>query len=131
VIMWSLANESFWGSNFQKEYDYAKAEDTTRPVIFSYPITQPQGTRAYDIWSLHYAGWDCDPSSKADNFSIGESWGHDAPVLHDEYAHGPCYDLPEQMRDRRSGISGARASSDSGRASLPPTVRWEAPFGVA
>ena len=99
VIMWSLANESFWGSNFQKEYDYAKAEDTTRPVIFSYPITMPQGTRAYDIWSLHYAGWDCDPSSKADNFSIGESWGHDAPVLHDEYAHGPCYDLPEQMRD--------------------------------
>ncbi len=99
VIMWSLANESFWGSNFQKEYDYAKAEDTTRPVIFSYPITMPQGTRAYDIWSLHYASWDCDPSSKADNFSIGESWGHDAPVLHDEYAHGPCYDLPEQVRD--------------------------------
>jgi beta-galactosidase len=99
VIMWSLANESYWGSNFQREYDHAKRVDPGRPVIFSYPITMPEGTRAYDIWSLHYASYDCDAAEKTDNFSVGKSWGRDAPVLHDEYAHGPCYDLPEQMRD--------------------------------
>lgn len=99
IIMWSLANESYWGRNFQAEYDYAKAEDTTRPVIFSYPITMPEGTQAYDIWSLHYAEYGVDVAAKTDNHSIGESWGHDAPVLHDEYAHIVCYNLPEQMRD--------------------------------
>ncbi len=99
VLMWSLANESYWGRNFQKQYDYARAEDASRPLIFSYPITMPEGTRAYDIWSLHYAEYGCDVATKTDNHTIGESWGHDAPVLHDEYAHITCYDLPEQKRD--------------------------------
>jgi hypothetical protein len=99
VLMWSLANESYWGRNFQAQYDHARAVDHTRPLIYSYPITMPEGTNAYDIWSEHYASWDCDPSAKLDNFGVGESWGHDAPVVHDEYIHVPCYDLPEQMRD--------------------------------
>lgn len=99
VLMWSLANESYWGRNFQMEYDYAKAEDPSRPVIFSYPITMPEGTQGYDIWSLHYAEWDRDPAEMADNHSVGKAWGHRAPVLHDEYIHIPCYDLPEQRRD--------------------------------
>ena len=34
VLMWSLCNESYWGSNFQHEYDYARREDATRPLIF-------------------------------------------------------------------------------------------------
>ena len=99
VLMWSLANESYWGRNFQLEYEYAKQADPTRPVIFSYPITIPDGVRGCDIWSLHYGDWDHNPASRTDNFSIGEAWGHDMPVLHDEYIHIPCYDFPEQMRD--------------------------------
>jgi hypothetical protein len=99
VIMWSLANESYWGRNFEKQFAYAKAADPSRPAIFSYPITQPEGTRDYDIWSLHYASWDEDPAKKSDNFDSGEAWGHDAPVIHDEFAHIPCYDTDEQMRD--------------------------------
>jgi len=54
VIFWSLGNESAWGTNFQKEHDYAKQEDTTRPIIFSYPETVPRGVDCYDLFSKHY-----------------------------------------------------------------------------
>ena len=99
VIMWSLGNESYLGRNIQLQHDYAKQEDPGRPTIFSYPITIPETKKCYDIWSLHYANYDHDPSAMTDNFSVGESWGHTAPVLHDEVAHIPCYNLSELMRD--------------------------------
>lgn len=34
VIMWSLGNESYWGSNFYAMYDWVHAEDPTRPVHY-------------------------------------------------------------------------------------------------
>lgn len=34
VIMWSLGNESFWGSNFFAMYDLIKAQDPTRPIHY-------------------------------------------------------------------------------------------------
>ena len=34
VIMWSLGNESYWGSNFFAMYDWMHAEDPTRPVHY-------------------------------------------------------------------------------------------------
>ncbi|MBZ5543791.1 MAG: beta-galactosidase, partial [Acidobacteriia bacterium] len=79
VVFWSLGNESAWGSNFQKEHDYAKQEDTSRPVIFSYPRTVPQGVDGYDLFSEHYPKFDEDLTSK------------DLPKLNDEYAHISCY----------------------------------------
>jgi beta-galactosidase len=99
VIMWSLANESYWGRNFQKQLEYARQEDPTRPTIFSYPITIPNGHPGVDIWSLHYASWNANPADRQDNFSVGMAWNHSLPVLHDEYAHLPCYDHPELRRD--------------------------------
>lgn len=99
LLMWSLSNESYWGRNFQAEYDHARKADITHPLIFSYPITVPEGGNAYDIWSEHYAPWDCDPSAKLDTLGTGESWGRDLPVLHDESIHTPCYDRTEQTRD--------------------------------
>ncbi|MGO8791542.1 MAG: glycoside hydrolase family 2 TIM barrel-domain containing protein [Terriglobia bacterium] len=86
VIFWSLGNESAWGSNFQKEHDYAKREDTTRPVIFSYPLTVPKGTDCYDLYSEHYPNVDGDLTSK------------DLPKLNDEYAHISCYNHETLMR---------------------------------
>ncbi|MEG2217689.1 MAG: glycoside hydrolase family 2 TIM barrel-domain containing protein [Clostridia bacterium] len=41
VLMWSLGNESYWGSNFSAMYEYIKAEDPTRPVHY-------EGDRAGD-----------------------------------------------------------------------------------
>jgi beta-galactosidase len=34
VIMWSLGNEAFYGSNFQDMYDHIKAIDDTRPIHY-------------------------------------------------------------------------------------------------
>lgn len=87
VIFWSLGNESAWGTNFQKEHDYAKREDPTRPVIFSYPRTVPAGVDGYDLFSHHYPAVDGDLTSK------------DIPKLNDEYAHISCYNTETLKRD--------------------------------
>jgi hypothetical protein len=87
VILWSLGNESQWGTNIAREYAYAKNEDRTRPVIFSYPKTVPQGTDGYDIWSEHYP--DVDGDLKSAEF----------PKLNDEFAHVACYNAATLQRD--------------------------------
>ncbi|MXZ42327.1 MAG: hypothetical protein F4Y08_05795 [Caldilineaceae bacterium SB0662_bin_9] len=99
VIMWSLANECYWGTNFHKCFDYVKAADPSRPVLFSYPNTMPEGAPACDIWSSHYANWDSDPSAMSDTWSQHGPGLSPMPVLHDEYAHGTCYNMSEQHRD--------------------------------
>ena len=99
VIMWSLANECYWGTNFQREFDYTKTADPSRPIIFSYPNTMPADAGPCDIWSSHYANWDRNPGTQSDNWS---RYGHIAgvmPVLHDEFAHIACYNRTEQRRD--------------------------------
>jgi len=90
VIIWSLGNESRWGSNIAKEYAYVKREDPTRPVIFSYPNTVPKGTDGYDIWSEHYPTFDGDLTSS------------NLPKLNDEYAHVACYNTGTLKHD--SGV---------------------------
>jgi hypothetical protein len=87
VIFWSLGNESAWGSNFQKEHDYARREDASRPIIFSYPRTVPSGVDCYDLLSEHYPKVDGDLTSK------------DFPKLNDEYAHISCYNTETLKRD--------------------------------
>jgi hypothetical protein len=87
VIFWSLGNESVWGPNFQKEHHYAKVEDTTRPIIFSYPETVPKGKDCYDLLSKHY------PEVGGDLTSA------EYPKLNDEYAHISCYNKETLKRD--------------------------------
>jgi len=87
VLMWSLGNESRWGTNIAAEYAYAKREDRSRPVIFSYPESVPAGTAGYDIWSEHYAKVDGDLTSAS------------VPKLNDEYAHVSCYNVETLRRD--------------------------------
>jgi hypothetical protein len=87
VLMWSLGNESRWGTNIAQEYAYAKREDPSRPVIFSYPGTVPAGTAGYDIWSEHY------PKVDGDLKSAG------VPKLNDEYGHVSCYNTETLKRD--------------------------------
>ena len=115
VLMWSMGNESAYGRNIRKQYDYVKIEDPTRPVIFSWSDLAPFGTAPpYEIYSLHYAYYDSDPSAFSDlwsgtwwnpgyakNFSTaGQNQAQlDVPVLHDESTHIPAYNLHEQMRD--------------------------------
>ncbi len=94
ILIWSLGNESNYskvasqsgGNAFQTERDYLKDVEPTRPCIFSFPDTgEPAGFA--DIYSAHYASV---------TGGLGRS---DKPVLHDEFAHIPCYNLDELQRD--------------------------------
>lgn len=89
VIIWSLGNESGFErtEGYRQEYDYIKAVDVSRPVIFSYPYTVETLPLPYDICSRHYESED------------GILGGMNMPVLHDEFAHIACYNLDELKRD--------------------------------
>jgi hypothetical protein len=87
VIFWSLGNESRWGENIAREFAYARQEDPTRPVIFSYPDTIPVGAGGYDLFSMHYPQVD------------GDLRNARFPKLNDEYAHISCYNLETLRRD--------------------------------
>lgn len=95
VIIWSLANESGFEKTygFRKEYLYVKETDTTRPVIFSYPETVASDPLPYDIFSWHYANIASAPLGK-----------EEMPVLHDEFAHIPCYNLDELGQENSSRV---------------------------
>ena len=107
VILWSLANESTWGSNMQKEADYVRVEDPSRPVIFSWSSRIPStATRPIDIYSYHYASYNSDLAMTASRpAQFREPGGQndparsEFPILHDEYAHLSVYDTGEQKRD--------------------------------
>lgn len=89
VIIWSLGNESSYGMNFKKSYEWVKKCDPSRPVIFSYPGRVPDSIRNYDILSMHYPGihGNLEQYGKITNF-----FGYpDMPVIFDEWAHVPCY----------------------------------------
>lgn len=97
VIIWSIGNESQYGSNFQKSWDWVKAEDTTRPVIWSYPGAQKGDAKIYDILSMHYqdvygnlSQW----GKTTHNFQ-----GHGIPALFDEWAHPACYTFETLRHD--------------------------------
>lgn len=89
VMIWSIANESGFekSSGFRDCYNYIKKTDLTRPVIFSYPWTVKSKPLPYDIFSKHYEK----VTSK-----LGKS---DMPILHDEFAHVPCYNIDDLAYD--------------------------------
>ena len=90
ILFWSIGNESVYGSNFQLCWDWIKATDTTRPVIFSYPGSAVEKkAEIFDILSMHYQNvygnvgqW----GMATRNFQ-----GHGIPALFDEWAHPACY----------------------------------------
>lgn len=99
VLIWSLCNESFGGYNFDLLNRYIHKVDPTRLTKFSYPMTMRLEHEPVDVWSIHYSNQDVDLSAKLDNVSVGKMEGKDVPVIHDEYAHIPCYNREEHRRD--------------------------------
>lgn len=89
VLFWSIGNESTYGANFQQCYDYVKGEDPTRPVIFSYPGSVPEGHKVYDLVSMHYQ----DVNGNLDQWGVSsrrfQALG--LPTIFDEWAHPACY----------------------------------------
>ena len=89
VVLWSIANESSFGTNLLKSYQWLKQNEPTRPVMFSWPKTVPDGIRCFDVLSSHYPNLDGTQSSYEVPLS-GFSYPH-APVIFDEWSHLPCY----------------------------------------
>jgi hypothetical protein len=108
VIIWSLGNESNWGTNVLKEAEYARAEDTSRPLMFSWSHLVPPDLqkKVFDIYSFHYPSYrrgmaDGGPLPGGD-LEKNREWGGESsafPVLHDEYAHVPVYITEDLKRD--------------------------------
>jgi beta-galactosidase len=89
IIIWSIGNENAFGSNFRESYKWVKANDPTRPVIFSYPGQVPDSLPLFDIVSMHYPDWKGNLEQygiKSEKFSCKSM-----PMLFDEWAHVPCY----------------------------------------
>lgn len=103
VIIYELANETYYGINIGKTYQYAKAEDPTRPVIFSWSHSvPPEADWPFEIFSVHYPDWDSDLSKASVsvfNSRQTRPLPKDMPVLHDEFAHGASYYQSSLARD--------------------------------
>ena len=101
VVIWSIANESFYGSNFQQCWDWVKATDTTRPVLFSYPGTQKEGNKIYDMLSIHYPAVDGSMiQATGQPLAIVRFQTHeDIPVIFDEWASGMCHPFQTLRND--------------------------------
>lgn len=89
ILFWSIGNESTYGANFRQCWNWVKANDRTRPVIFSYPGTVGNDEKAYDLLSMHYQ------DVNGNLWQYGKSTqgfqGHGIPAIFDEWAHPACY----------------------------------------
>ena len=89
ILSWSIGNESVYGKNFQQSWDWVKATDTTRPVIFSYPGSLGDRQPIYDLLSMHYQ--DVHGNLNQWNRSTRGFEGEGIPAIFDEWAHPACY----------------------------------------
>lgn len=97
ILFWSIGNESVYGSNFQQCWDWVKATDRTRPVIFSYPGSVGKRQPIYDILSMHYQ--DVQGNLDQWNRSTRGFQGEGIPALFDEWAHPACYTYATLQED--------------------------------
>lgn len=76
IIFWSLGNEAGYGPNFEKAYDWIKAEDSSRPV--QYERADIDGKT--DIFCpMYYSYSSCEQYSTNDKYQ--------KPLIQCEYAH--------------------------------------------
>lgn len=105
IIMWTLANETFYSINIRREGEYIHAEDKTRPTIYSWSHdVTPGDPLPYDIYSYHYPNWDVDFGKPGVAVFNNNGRGLQIPVppmpvLADEFAHPSAYDNEERGRD--------------------------------
>lgn len=97
ILFWSIGNESVYGTNFQQCWDWVKATDKTRPVIFSYPGSVGKKEPIYDILSMHYQ--DVNGNLSQWNRTTRGFQGEGIPALFDEWAHPACYTYATLQED--------------------------------
>lgn len=113
VLLWNVGSESIWGANFRLCAEMAKALAPEQLWNFSYPMTIPKEDLQPDVWSVLYADWKQPLDVMYDHMEIGHANGseneigyvtgqsqrEEKPVLHEIYAHLPCYNRDEILRD--------------------------------
>jgi hypothetical protein len=104
VLHWSLGNESSYGINIAKTFEYTQQADPSRPILFSWSHSiPPDKPLPFNIYSYHYPDFDGDLGKAGVNFFNGGGKMSrpipPMPILHDEFAHGPCFDFDELKRD--------------------------------
>ena len=97
ILFWSIGNESVYGTNLQQCWEWVKATDKTRPVIFSYPGSVGEKEPVYDILSMHYQ--DVNGNLNQWNRSTHGFQGEGIPALFDEWAHPACYTYATLQED--------------------------------
>jgi len=98
VIMWSIGNESHYGLNFQKEYEFVKSVDRSRPVSWSFPTTAlDKQQKCFDILVSHYPAYNGSASDlgKYEKGMVNPEY----PILGDEWAHIACYNVTTLKND--------------------------------
>ena len=108
-IMWSTANESLFGLNFQKSYDACEELDPSRPVMASYQRVEDRKQASYNILSYHYPKWDKDYSDAS------------MPTLYDEWMHVLGHTAQEWFHDPNGRDYWGR-SLDKAWSNLFPTT---------
>ncbi len=97
VVLWSAGNDSRYGTNIQMSYDWLKAIDPTKPVIFSY--SSPESPYKHtDIKSIHYPHY-LGLENKKDKTAPRYFASDDILILYDEWAHVPCYNKQDLLSD--------------------------------
>jgi len=104
ILHWSLGNESNYGINIAKTFEYTLQADPSRPILFSWShLIPPDKPLPFNIYSYHYPDFNGDLGKAGVNFFNGGGKMSrpisGMPILHDEFAHGPCFDFDELRRD--------------------------------
>ncbi len=92
VTIWSMANESAWGPNWEKLLHFYQTTDASRPVSFhdqAYGGYNNYGSGEVPVAVYHYPG--PDGGRVADTFA--------RPLLFGEYCHINCYNRQEIAAD--------------------------------
>lgn len=91
VILWSMANESYWNGEFAQVLEYMRQADPTRPNAFhdqAYGGFNNQGSTA-DVANIHYPG----PNG------YKRAAVSDRPMVFGEYCHLNVYNRSELVTD--------------------------------
>ncbi|WP_436923916.1 glycoside hydrolase family 2 TIM barrel-domain containing protein [Halosimplex amylolyticum] len=94
VFVWSLANESEWGENFEAVAEAVAAADPTRLRTFNWAEYRDEDAHRCSVGNHHYPEMRVPGSLTAADFEDG-----DRPVLFDEFAHVYCYNHRELATD--------------------------------
>jgi hypothetical protein len=132
IVLWSAGNESSWGRNARSSIELIRKLDGSRPVKYSWDHLNMDPDLSLDVFSQHYPGVDEDPGSINPPFFVRPEMFLQArdvdlaayasslrkhylgadylrtrpprPVLNDEWAHVPVYDLEGMRRDPGRGV---------------------------